>query len=324
MPRKYLSRYRPNYSGAYRGRRPLRKQSSRQPRRYGRKRRGGRSMTKKRILNVSSTKKRDDMASYYTAFDSTGKMVAGVGPFTASGNATGASAANARTTGAIWCATARDFTASSAGPRGSVQDIATRTSTTCYVRGVSERIEIQTSSGAPWQWRRICFKYRGQLFGSAQVPSQSGNYATHVETSNGYQRLVLSFTDASATSNTVENSLTNLIFRGTPGTGDWYDYMTAPLDPTRIDVAYDKFTTISSGNTSGKVFRKKIWHSMNKNLVYDDDESGGTETSYPYSMHGKQGMGDYYIVDFFRAGIGATATDQLSFNPQSTLYWHEK
>lgn len=264
------------------------------------------------------------MSSYYNAFDSTGKPIVGVGAFTATGNNTGASAANSRTTGVIWCPTARDFTAASAGPRGSIQDIATRTSTICYMRGISERIEVQTSSGAPWQWRRICFKYRGQLFGNSGTPSQSGNYATHIETSNGFQRLVLGFTDASTSSNLVENSLTSLIFRGTPGTGDWFDYMTAPLDPTRIDVAYDKFTTISSGNTSGKVFRKKLWHPMNKNLVYDDDEAGGAENSYPYSMHGKQGMGDYYIVDFFRCGLGATSSDQLSFNPQSTLYWHEK
>nr|UBJ26132.1 capsid protein [Red panda feces-associated gemycircularvirus] len=292
--------------------------------RYRRTRRTSRPMSKKRILNVTSTKKRDDMSSWVYVANSQGTGYNTVqAPAVAAGNQTGASASNPRTTGYIWCPTARDFTSSTSGAKGNISDIATRTASTCYMRGIAERIEVQTSTGIPWQWRRICFRYRGNLYG-ANGNSQSGAYQTHLETTNGFQRVSVQFTDTTATGNTIENSLTNLIFRGTPGSGDWFDYMNAPLDPTRIDIAYDKQTVISSGNASGKIFRKKLWHPMNKNLVYDDDEQGGTEASTYYSMHGKQGMGDYYIVDFFKAGIGAAQGDQLSFEPQSTLYWHEK
>lgn len=281
-------------------------------------------MTKKRILNVTSRKKRDDLSPYYVTYKSDGTQAAGSGFITAIGSQTGASANNNRVSGYIFCPTARDFSTSTGGGKGTTEDLATRTASTCYMRGLKERVEIQTSSGAPWQWRRICFKFRGNLYGNSGAQSQSGAYQTHAETSNGFRRLILQFTDTSTAGNLVENSLVNLIFRGSPSTDDWYDYMNAPLDPTRIDICYDRQTLVSSGNTSGKIFRKNFWMPMNKNLVYDDDETGGTEQSQYYSMHGKQGMGDYYIVDFFKAGLGSGTSDQLTFEPQSTLYWHEK
>ncbi|ASH99161.1 capsid protein [Giant panda associated gemycircularvirus] len=324
MARKYLSRYRPKYSGAYRGRRPVRAKVSPRRRSYGKKKYGGRKMSSKKILNVTSRKKRDDMSPYYVTYKADGTLVAGPGSITAIGTQTGASSYNNRVSGYIWCPTARDFSTSSGGGKGTTADLATRTASICYMRGLKERIEIQTSSGAPWQWRRICFRFRGNLYGQSGQNSQAGNYQTHVETSNGYRRLTLQFIDASATGNMVENSLTSLIFRGSPSSDDWYDYMNAPLDPTRVDICYDKQTVISSGNTQGKVFRKNFWMPMNKNLVYDDDETGGTEQSSYYSMHGKQGMGDYYVVDFFKSGLGSTSSDILVFEPQSTLYWHEK
>lgn len=63
---------------------------------------------------------------------------------------------------------------------------------------------------------------------------------------------------------------------------------------------------------------------MNHNLVYDDDESGVAEASGHLSVSSKAGMGDYYIMDIFSAGLGAGASDLLNIYANSTLYWHEK
>lgn len=62
---------------------------------------------------------------------------------------------------------------------------------------------------------------------------------------------------------------------------------------------------------------------MNKNLVFSNDEAGETETSDAFSTVGKAGMGDFYIYDIFQS-IGTDAAQHLAFEPQATLYWHEK
>lgn len=63
---------------------------------------------------------------------------------------------------------------------------------------------------------------------------------------------------------------------------------------------------------------------MNANLLYDDDEAGTSMVPSYFSTEGRAGMGDYYVLDIIAAGSGATSTDQLTFNPQTTLYWHER
>lgn len=63
---------------------------------------------------------------------------------------------------------------------------------------------------------------------------------------------------------------------------------------------------------------------MNKNLHYQSDEDGNNQSSSPYSVETKLGLGDYYILDIISAGTGATSSDRMSFDPEATLYWHEK
>ena len=68
-----------------------------------------------------------------------------------------------------WCATARDLTINN-GNIGAVGQEAVRTSTTTYMRLLSERIRIQTNSAVPWTWRRIVFRGKGPDF---RPPNQS-------------------------------------------------------------------------------------------------------------------------------------------------------
>jgi hypothetical protein len=106
---------------------------------------------------------------------------------------------------------------------------------------------------------------------------------------------------------------------------DWNNFFTAPLDPTRISVQYDKTISIQSGNQAGRNVVYNRWHPMNKNLVYDDDENGQETEPSGNSTRGKPGMGDYYVIDMFTSGTPiSTETSGMSFSPEATLYWHEK
>lgn len=215
----------------------------------------------------------------------------------------------------IWCATARDNTTNATGNRGTQADLATRTSGTPYMVGLKEAIEIQCSTGMPWQWRRICFTYKGTIL------TNSTSFSTAIETSNGWVRVLNQLSGNPGAD--PQYSFFVKLFKG-QNTSDWVDPMIAPTDNSRVTIKYDKTITLASGNEDGFIRKYNRWHGMNKTLVYDDDEVGGAELTSAYSNQGKAGMGDYYVVDMFRARVGSTPSDQLSFRPVSTLYWHEK
>ncbi len=207
----------------------------------------------------------------------------------------------------VWCATARDRINTGDDPTS----VATRNSDTCYMRGLKETVLIQTNSAVPWRWRRICFTIKG-------LYNFRAGSADSVENSNGWQRIL---TDQRPTA--YGASIREIIFRGVQGI-DWNDTMTAKLDSTRVTVRYDVTRTINSGNATGVLRTYKMWHPMNKNLVYGNDESGDSETQDIHSTLGKAGMGDFYVLDFFQAAQFAQSGDTLLFNPEATLYWHEK
>jgi len=276
------------------------------------KRRSG--VSRKAILNLTSVKKADNMLSW-TRNDPADLGV--VGPTVLSGTY--------RYQTLVWMPTARNL---SNGPnqRGGLPDPSTRTSQTCFMRGVKETIVLATSTNNPWLWRRICFKFRGNMIITADVgePDFVEVPLWHRDDSKGFTRgttRLLPSLDTTATQ--VYAKLVNLLFKGVEGT-DWSNFMIAKTDNIRLDIVYDKTTRITSGNDVGtnRTFRR--WHGMNKNLVYNDDEFRGGLTDTYLSVADKRGMGDYYIVDLFDAGPNAAGEDELSFDPHATLYWHEK
>lgn len=266
-------------------------------------------MTKRRILNTTSRKKRNGMLSW-TNTSATG---------TSQPTQVGVSVVGNLGAFYVWSPTCQSLDANSL-----VANQASRTSTTCYMRGLSEHIRIQTSSGIPWFHRRICFTTKGlnpfNLLVSADTSPVQG-FAPYVDTSNGVERLWFN-----ENINSMQNTLNQqwgILFRGENGR-DWNDLITAPVDTARVSLKFDKTWTMQSGNASGLVRERKLWHPMNKNLVYDDDESGDIESARYYSTSAKPGMGDYYVVDIVQPGSGATSSDYLSITANSTLYWHEK
>lgn len=262
-------------------------------------------MSKKQVLNISSRKKRDGMPCY------TNQTLAG--PTTTYTNTSALLAGGSANAFAfIWASTARD-NALGTGGAGTVFDPSTRTATTCFMRGLSEKVEIQVTDGLPWQWRRICFTAKGLQL----LLTESDSFKLSFENSNGYQRVV------NPMSGTNQVAVESFLFKGKVNV-DWYDQLTAPLDNSRVTIKYDKTITIASGNEEGCIRKYNRWMPMNHNLVYDDDEDGGGVDADHYSVQGKSGMGDYYVIDYFRPRDGSSTDNHLAFTPQSTLYWHER
>ncbi|QCS37581.1 capsid protein [Tortoise genomovirus 18] len=308
MPR-YVTRGRKTRQARYKKRAPTRKY--RRPTRPSYRRKSG-GMSRKRILNVTSTKKQDNMLSFSNT-DNTGgsKTVAAGGLYVNGAYSYGMS---------VWCATARSMV--TAGVTDQYIDAADRCSATCYMRGLKENLRIQTNSPMPWLWRRIVFTTKGNTFlnaAPADTPTQT--YRAYSDTSIGIARQWFNL-QANSMPSTV-NGFNGIIFKGTFNQ-DWNDVITAKVDTSRITVKSDRTCTIRTGNSNGHFSDRKLWYPMNANLVYDDDESGAGTTTQYFSTDAKAGMGDMFVIDYLVPGLGAASTDIINLNSTATLYWHEK
>ena len=217
----------------------------------------------------------------------------------------------------LWCATART-TEIADQVLGTISEQATRTSQSCYIRGLAERIEINTNDGTPWQWRRIVFRMKGIRFFQAGQDETEDRLLYLRNGSDGYGRLVTDWSETSAVS-----TVNAFVFKGRQG-DDWTSPNEAHVDTQRVSVMYDKTVHIRTGNDSGVTRIYRRWHPVNKNLVYNDDEAGSTEETSHFSTEGKRGCGDVYVMDLFTCSEFAPNTARMNFKPQAALYWHER
>lgn len=173
------SRYRRKPRRGYR--KSARKPRSARPSRYtGRTRRYTRKrpMSKKSILNITSEKKRDTMLSW-TNTGSSGESITQRQDATYINGSVGGIY--------FWSPTARDLYV---GPTLVAKaNESARTSTTCYMRGLSEHLRIQSSSGCPWFHRRICFTAKGSEPYRREYTGDTGAAQVFLENSNGLVRL---------------------------------------------------------------------------------------------------------------------------------------
>lgn len=226
----------------------------------------------------------------------------------------------------VWTPTGMDLN-SGANQENSIVESSLRTSTTCFIKGVTENMRIETSSGLPWYWRRIIFTSKQGVWltfnPNDATPNQTNSGSpTVIETStNGWERLY--FNQYTNNAPTTISDWQSTVFKGTQNR-DWSDPLTAQIDTAQVDLRSDRLMTIRSGNASGTVKHIKRYYSVNKNLTYRDDESGTALTTNYFSVSDKRGMGDMHILDIFLPGTGATSTDILKLTSTSTLYWHEK
>lgn len=179
-----------------------------------------------------------------------------------------------------------------------------RNRTVTYYRGFKENVELYLQTGSPVQWRRIVVGSNlnvvntssystadPQFYGRTQTPQQSSYYA-----------------------------FLEVIMQGASGT-DWNNAMSAKLDAKRVTIYYDKTRTISPQTASGKLCKFKMWHSINKQLTYDDEEVGGGITTSGWAANEPPNH-NVYVMDLF-ASVNPT-TNQMSFATQATSYWHER
>lgn len=210
-----------------------------------------------------------------------------------------------------WTPTARTF--GGAGAVGLRGQRASRSSTSCFMRGLAETVTLETNNDLSWEWRRICFTFKG---GSQWYNAFSG-------ATTGYARQLLNLGQSSnPTDITKVTDLQKLLFQGVQNI-DWYNAMDAQVDTTRVTLKYDRKRIIRSQGTAAYKTQNKMWHPMNKYIVYDDEESANSENTVAYSVQDKRGMGDYHIIDMFQS-VGPGTTGTLDFAAQACLYWHEK
>ncbi|AGU67658.1 capsid protein [Gerygone associated gemycircularvirus 1] len=319
MPRfaRRSSRFRSRKTArsSQRTRRPARR-SRRTPRRSRR-----RGMSTRSILNKTSRKKRNGMLTISNTQATGNPDAFAQQPLTLIGSNTGGSIGVVH-----FRPTCMDL-ASPTGVANSIVNQSQRTSSTCFMRGLAENLRIETSSGNPWFHRRVCITSRDDNFRLVATGDNTGPQAAimasgGIETSNGWQRLAGNAQAGSELDRTIVVWL-ELLFKGRQGR-DWDDIISAPVDTTRVDLKFDKTYIYRSGNESGILKEKKLWHRMNKNLYFDDDELGAGMESHDYSVTDKRGNGDYHIFDFFSQGSSGTTDDRLKVRFTSTLYWHEK
>lgn len=265
------------------------------------------------MLNITSRKKRDEMQAVTDV--EVGNRASGSYDNGAANLAV--SAPDQEPYQLLWCATART-TDVNPPAQGTVVDQATRTAKTAFIRGLSEKIEINTNDGTPWQWRRIVFRMKGIRFFQVGQDEATARELYFRNGTDGYARLVTDWGTSSAAS-----TVNAFVFKGTRG-DDWSSVNEAHVDTSRVTLMYDKTVHIRAGNDSGvsRIYRR--WHGVNKNLVYNDDEAGASEESSHFSVESRMGCGDVYVMDIFTCSEFAETTARLNFKPQAALYWHER
>jgi hypothetical protein len=114
----------------------------------------------------------------------------------------------------------------------------------------------------------------------------------------------------------------NFVFKGRQ-TVDYGSLFTAKTDPSRIKVRYDKLRIIQSHNDTGIIRNYKMWFPMNTNFMYDEDEDAAQQSESVYAAATRGNMGNYYIFDLIFPALSNT-DESISFDPEATLYWHER
>lgn len=265
---------------------------------------------RKKILNITSRKKQDNMISLVQEPFGTPSVTPA--PVVMTGD---------ESYQFLWIASARDNVI--AGTEPGVFQASQRTATTCFMRGLAERWDITTGSPAPWLHRRIVFSFTGPEIYTVTTPT-NGVGALFAELSTGYTRDFPNlFGVVDPRTVQVQSQANDIIFKGTQGR-DWTDLFQAKVDTNRVTLISDKVTRYTSGNDRGVFRTQKFWTPINKNLIYDDDENGNSTVNSPFSVSHGPTCGDIYVMDLFSAGLGSTSSDEMRINVQATLYWHER
>uniref|UniRef100_A0A8A4XAT3 Capsid protein n=1 Tax=Turdus hortulorum Genomoviridae sp. TaxID=2814995 RepID=A0A8A4XAT3_9VIRU len=300
--------------------------------RYGKKKRGGvrrrsygkkrpyrknRAMSKRKLVNMMSRKKRDVMMSSAAAGSNPDPNSTTVdGPLTILGTTTSTYHTGYHMT--LQCPSHRFLNPNNAA------FLAYRTATRPYIRGLSEKYQITPNDAAVWEHRRIVFATKSQ-FVAAVLPNIGAQTASSDFNSRRQFRDMSGVTTGNYT--TLQTQLYDVVFAGVD-TVDWRNPMLAKVDRARVDVLSDTRYQIASSNQVGRTRLKNFWTPVNKTLQYDDEENGLSVSPSAVSVQDKRGMGNIFVLDLFvclnPVDNVAPQNSYLLVSSQQTLYWHEK
>lgn len=267
---------------------------------YNRRRYTGRrrKMTTRRVRDIASRKKHD------TIFGATQNDVQSLGRVNLFSG----------TNYFMWCPTWRQR-------RTASTDEHVRANQEVFMRGIKDRIMVSATFSLIH--RRVCFWSHRRIDDARPFVMENPD----VIDAPPYQRrnLVALYPN-------LDEEIFEYLFKGTVG----FDYSEnsrwdTPLDNKRVKVVYDKQYTITpnyaapDGAQFGKTLTRKLWHPINRKVLYDDDEEGADVNGSGWSAQTPESLGNYYVFDIFSTGQAVEgSTDQVgSFMPESTTYWHE-
>ena len=259
--------------------------------------------SRKRILDITSVKKRDTMA--IEAKDDDPTLPTDLGePLTLAGETPFLT---------LFCPTARSSTRT--------ETEYSRNRTTTFGVGYSERVELHTNNGGQWIWRRIAFSMKGPALHSLFPQNTLFSYGAGPP-DTGYTRPMWNLLGSSGLSTAPREATEDLLFAGEAGK-DWFNRLHAKTDNTRVSVHMDVTRHIRGGNDEARRHTYKDWIPIRKNVVYDEEESGDVKTFGSFSVNSKVGFGDLYIYDYWLCN---TPDDEyrMDVECQGVYYWRER
>lgn len=270
-------------------------------------------MSTRRVANIASTKKRDDMKMQF--------MGPGLSPTISQElNVTGGSAGTFATSYLIGNVTARTVDQVASG------NPAKMSTDRPYIRGIKENLIISSDDSTHWRWRRIVFRAKDPRWHVVVNPANNDTIEYPVTLADGsgvVHRPAKLFNGTDTADTSYRNAFLNGMFMGTQNT-DYQNSFTARTNTDFATVIYDRTRTLMSSNDSGFTRQFGHWIPYNGNLYHTYKQDGDESGIGIFSTTGAKGKGDVYILDMFQGSLSAGADNVLNVQGTSTLYWHEK
>jgi hypothetical protein len=195
-----------------------------------------------------------------------------------------------------------------------------RNAQSVFFRGVQDRVFL--SAAFAFTWRRVCFfSYEQLVAGIPFFVDPSNEEDPHI-----VRRPLREINPKNA------SDFFAYAWKGTVGV-DFSENTrwNAPLDDKLLTIVYDRSCTINpnyaapQGATFGKSMTRKMWHLVNKTIMYTDKENGSTPQTTGWSSMSPNSPGNFYILDIFSTGqdLPGDTTGVGEFGSEATVYWHE-
>lgn len=295
-------------------RRPVRRRRAYRPikRRYATARR--KPLTRRKLLNITSQKKRDNMLQVWQPSLLPGDRTRDqAGPISITAQA-------GPNWIFLWHASART-NQNVPGVYGTKNDVSTRTAQTAYIRGLLETYHFEGQDSKPFIHRRIVFTHYGTELQRDRNSAEQGRYFDNLDIYGVTRATTVVQNGADTVGNWPRRNLVELVFAGEEDI-DWFDLTTAKTDTRRVRVLSDRRRAIHAPNDQGILRANKTWLPVNKSLIYNDEENAGGRNMSHYSADTRRSIGDIYVMDVIQLPTNFDST--LTMNVQSTLYWHER